>query len=144
MKWAKYFVLALMIASVLLPTSGFQSTPSIQEFQLTPELEKLIDKKTSRIILLYGTISIGCPIGNYIHSIKDREDIFFVVPPDYTMNEVDNLRRGLSIKGRIIRASNQNIELFVKKIAKHLKLDKWKWNFILEINNRKITNIKKY
>ena len=144
MKWAKYLILALMMASVLHATSGFQSTSSIEEFQLSPDLEKLIDKKTTRIILLYGTISIGCPIGNYIHSIKDREDILFVLPPDYTMNEVDNLRRGLSIKGRIIRATNQNIELFVKKVAKHLKLDKWKWNFVIDINNRKITNIKKY
>jgi len=144
MKMGKYFVLALMVVSVLIPTSGFQSTPSIQELQLAPELENLIDKNTTRVILLYGVISIGCPIGGYIHSIRDREDILFVLPSDYTMNEVDNLRRGLSIKGIIIRASDQNVELFVKKIAKHLKLDILKKNFILEINNGKITDIKKY
>jgi hypothetical protein len=131
--------LALSIMAI-----AFQDTPSFQDLPLTGEIEREIDAQTSQVIFLYGIVCVGgCPIGDYIYSVRERPDVLFVAPPGFTDDDIANLRRGMSVKGRIFRASEKNSE-FLKEIARRMKLEDWEENFVLMINNKKIVSIKRY
>jgi hypothetical protein len=139
-----YSVLILLMFGSIQFAIGFQSPSSAQNISLIPEIEKLIDAKTTTIVLLYGYICVGCPIGNYIYSVRDRQDTLFIVPPQYKPNEVENLRRAFSLKCKIVKGDDPNIEVFVNKLAEQLKISKTQRNLILEIKDRTIIKIRYY
>jgi hypothetical protein len=137
-------VFILLMFSSIQFAPGFQSSSTAQNMSLIPELEKLMDAKTTTIVLLYGYICVGCPIGNYIYSVRDRQDTLFVIPPQYKPNEVENLRRAFSLKCKIVKGDDPNIETFVNKLAEQLKISKTQRNLILEIKDRTIVKIRYY
>ena len=138
------YVLVLLVFSSIQFAPGFQSPSPAQNMSLVPELEKLMDAKTTTIVLLYGYICVGCPLGNYIYSVRDRQDTLFIIPPQYKPSEVENLRRAFSLKCRIVKGDDPNIEVFVNKLGEQLKIDKTQRNLILEIKDRKIVKIRYY
>ncbi|GEM_PF-3462976 len=137
-------VLILLMFSLIQFAPGFQSPSTAQKMPLIPELEKIMDAKTTTIVLLYGYICLGCPLGIYIYSVRDRQDTLFVVPSQYKPNEVENLRRAFSLKCRIVKGDDPNIEVFVNKLGEQLKIDKTQRNLILEIKDRTIVKIRYY
>jgi hypothetical protein len=143
-KKAVYSVFILLMFSSLQFAPGFQSPSAAQNMSLIPELEKLMDAKTATIVLLYGYICVGCQIGNYIYSVRNRQDTLFIVPPQYKPNEVENLRRAFSLKCRIVKGDDPNLEAFVNKLAEQLKISKTQRNLVLEIKDRTIVKIRYY
>ena len=141
--------LSLSILSIILIFNGistysFQSKPSFEDVNLTPDLEELIDDSTSRVLFLFGIICVGgCPIGNYIQKIKNEKNVVYLLPLGYKANDIANFRRGLSVKGKIVIATEKNVE-FVKMLAQKMEKEDFKGNFILELKNKKIIDIKVY
>ena len=141
--------LSLLILSIILifngiSAYGLQTKLSFEDISLTRDIEEFIDDSTSRLLFLFGIICVGgCPIGNYIQKIKNETDVVYVLPLGYNTNDIANFRRGLSIKGKIVIATEKNIE-FVKLIAQKMEKDDFKENFILELKNKKIIDIKVY
>ena len=141
--------LSLLILSIILIFNGIsayslQAKPSFEDISFTPDIEKFIDDSTSKVLFLFGIICVGgCPIGNYIQKIKNETDVVYVLPLGYNTNDIANFRRGLSIKGKIVIATEKNIE-FVKLLAQKMEKEDFKENFILELKNKKIIDIKVY
>jgi len=141
--------LSLLILSIILIfnsvlTYSFQSKLSFEDISLAPDLEEFVDDGTSRLLFLFGIICVGgCPIGNYIQKIKNETDVVYVLPLGYNTNDIANFRRGLSIKGKIVISTEKNIE-FVKLLAQKMEKEDFKENFILELKNKKIIDIKVY
>jgi len=141
--------LSLSILSIILIFNGisiysFQTKLSFEDIPLSPDIEELIDNSTTRVLFLFGIICVGgCPIGNYIQKIKNETDVVYVLPRECNTNDIANFRRGLSVKGKIVIATEKNIE-FVKLLAEKMEKDDFKENFILELKNRKIIDIKVY
>lgn len=141
--------LSLLIFTVVFIFNGalsysFQSKPFFKDIHLTRDLKEFIDNSTSRVLFLFGIICVGgCPIGNYIHKIKNETDVIYILPLKSTVNDIINFRRGLKVKGKIVIATEKNIE-FVKLLAQEMELDDYKQNFILELKNKKIINLKRY
>lgn len=141
--------LSLSILSIILIFNGistysFQSRPSFEDVNLTPDLEELIDDSTSRVLFLFGIICVGgCPIGNYIQKIKNETEVVYVLPLGCGANDIANFRRGLSVKGKIVIATEKNVE-FVKMLAQKMEKKDFKENFILELKNKKIIDITVY
>ena len=88
--------LSLSILSIILIFNGistysFQSKPSFEDVNLTPDLEELIDDSTSRVLFLFGIICVGgCPIGNYIQKIKNEKNVVYLLPLGYKANDIAN------------------------------------------------------
>jgi len=141
--------LSLLILSIILIFNGistysFQTKLSFEDISLAPDLEEFVDDSTSRLLFLFGIICVGgCPIGNYIQKIKNETDVVYVLPLGYNTNDIANFRRGLSIKGKIVISTEKNIE-FVKLLAQKMEKEDFKENFILELKNKKIFDIKVY
>lgn len=141
--------LSLLILSIILIFNGistysFQTKLSFEDISLTPDIEEFIDDSTSRVLFLFGIICVGgCPIGNYIQKIKNETDVVYVLPLGYNTNDTANFRRGLSIKGKIIIATEKNID-FIKLLTQKMEKEDYKENFILELKNKKIIDIKVY
>jgi len=144
MKKISLFILSVILIFNGAFSSSFQSKPSFEDIRLTPDLEELIEDSTSSVLFLFGIICVGgCPIGNYIQKIKSETDIVYVLPSECSANDISNFRRGLSVKGKIVIATEKNIE-FAKLLAQKMEEDDHKQNFILELKNKKILDIKVY
>ena len=141
--------LSLLILSISLIFNGissysFQTKVSFEDINLTPDIEEFIDNSTSRVLFLFGIICVGgCPIGNYIQKIKNERNVLYVLPQESTANDIANFKRGLSVKGKIIIATEKNIE-FVKLLAKKMEKEDFDWNYILELKDKKIIDMKMY
>lgn len=139
--------LLILITSLILSGAlsyGFQSKPSLKDIQLTSDIEELIEDNTTDVLFLFGIICVGgCPIGNYIHKIKDEIGAVFILPPESTLSDISNFKRGLKVKGKVIIASEKNVE-FVKSLAQKMELEDYKENIVIEFQNKKIINIKRY
>ena len=109
------------------------------------KINSLRKKDKSEIFLLYGNLCKSCPSGFSIYNnIKDRDDIFAIVPNEFSNNDIKNLKNLFSIKGQTIRGDSE-IENFLSKIAKCKKLKNFRVNYVLEIkeksNNFLIKNV---
>jgi hypothetical protein len=69
--------------------------------------------------------------------------VIFILPKEYTANDIANFRRGLKVNGKIVAATERNIE-FVKLLAQKMELEDYKQNFVLELKNKKIVDIERY
>ena len=141
--------LSLLLVAIILILNGaisynFQSKPSFEDIGITPDIEELIDDSTSRVLLLFGIICVGgCPIGNYIQKIKNETDVVYILPLNSTANDIVNFKRGLKVKGKVVIATEKNAE-FAKLLAQKMKAEDYTQNFIIELKNKKIIDIKMY
>jgi hypothetical protein len=137
------FILGMAAIVCLSPLNGFQSASNSKEIELIPEIEKYITGKTKEVVLLYGYICVGCPIGFYLFSLRDRDDVLIFMPSDYTEYEVENFKRGFSIKEKIV-IGIQKIRDFYDKLTIDLGLVGKDDNIILKIENKKVVGYKNY
>ena len=116
----------------------------LSSLKLPPSIEKLIQADTQEIICLYGVVCVGgCPIGEYIQRVKDNARILYVVPPEFSAEDLANFHKFMAAKGRIYQASEEESGFF-RDLAKALQLENWENNFIIKLDNRKIQNVKIY
>jgi hypothetical protein len=112
--------------------------------KLPPSIEKLVQDNTQEIICLFGVVCVGgCPIGEYIHRVKDNARILYVVPPEFSAEDLANFHKFMAVKGRIYQASEEESGFF-RDLAKALQLENWENNFVIKLDNRKIQNVKTY
>lgn len=111
------------------------------ELDLSPEVEKLISTNTEQVVLIFGKFCIGCPIGDYVYTIKEKEGIVYVVMPDWTDIDIENVKRALKIKGEFVRAAEDDLS-YARRLAEHLDEENWEHNYILLLKNGKIEDIK--
>ena len=144
MKKLSFLILSIILIFNGISSYSFQTKVSFEDINLTPDIEEFIDNSTSRVLFLFGIICVGgCPIGNYIQKIKNDRNVVYVLPLGNTANDIANFKRGLSIKGKIRIATEKNIE-FVKLLAQKKEKEGFKWNFILELKDKKIIDMKVY
>ncbi|GEM_PF-1640541 len=80
-------------------------------------ITKNIDRKIDKIILLYGENLCGtCPTGVFLLSLKEKIDILFIVPQEYSQNEIDNLKRSFLIKSKLI-SGNPETKTYLDRLV---------------------------
>ena len=137
-------LLIVFLGGMGLAALAQQEKSSFQNLEFPTEIKGWIEPSTTRIVFLYGVVCVGgCPIGNYILENNFRLDIVFVVPPAFTEDDIDNLTRGMSVQGKICRASEATAE-FLKKLSQEMKLKDSDNNYVLEIKDGKIEDVKLY
>lgn len=85
--------------------------------ELPESLKELIDRR-AKLIFIEGNPCTECPSGQYIAGLKyqmSTSSLIFIVPADYTDNDVLNFRRVFSIDGEFVRF-NDDIRRTVDKI----------------------------
>jgi hypothetical protein len=133
-----------MLAGIALAAAAQQEKLSFQNLAFPNEIRGWTDASTKQVVFLYGVLCVGgCPIGNYILEKNNRLDIIFVVPPAFTEDDIANLRRGMFVQANIYTASEATTD-FLKKLSDVMKLKDWANNFVLEIEDGKINNVKLY
>ncbi|NIM12757.1 MAG: hypothetical protein GTO45_11685 [Candidatus Aminicenantes bacterium] len=102
-----------------------------------PEILKVnLDKGISKIVFLYGGGICGtCPQGTFIFSLKDRQDVLFVVPKKFSSNEKENLRMAFMLKGKIINGDSETADYIARVAACSNK--KTKINYYAELDQNK-------
>jgi hypothetical protein len=115
------------------------------KFAKPPEkISRIVSSSDTKIAFLYGDFCGECPSGNFLYSLKDKKNIIFVVPPNFILNDMENLKELFSLEGKIIKG-NSETEHLLKKIATCLKVDSWKNNFIADVKNEKrISSVKTF
>lgn len=98
----------------------------------------LIKKGSSRvrgIVFLYGShICTSCPNGTFLYSLRDREDIVFIVPGDYTGIDLKNLRSVFLLKGRVIKGNKSTVWL-LKNVMRCRGLNIWQKHYFVELDS---------
>ena len=125
-------------------TYTLQSESSFSHISLPQDVKNLIDENTSQVLFLFGIICVGgCPIGNYIQTIKSETDIVYILLPESTSNDLSNFRRGLAVEGKVLAASQENFE-FVKYLAEKMQKTDYRENFVIKLDKTKVVDIKIY
>lgn len=90
-------------------------------------------------VALYGASVCGtCPVGRYLQQVREREDILYIVPADYTANDVANLRSGFALRGAVIRGGADVWEL-MQALGKCVQRENDDgFNFVIMITSGKI------
>jgi glutamine amidotransferase PdxT len=87
-------------------------------------------------------ICSSCSTGEFINSIEETENILFVVPDDFSDNEIKNLKDAFNIKGLIIRGGEDTLD-FIKNIASCNRMGEWRNNYYVTLKeNKKFETIK--
>ena len=96
------------------------------------------------IVFLYEKGICGsCPTGEFLNSLKYNKKVLFVVPDDYSENDIKNLSDAFNIQGSIIRGG-KNTVYFLKNIAGCKRLEVWRNNYHVTLKtDKKIKTIKK-
>jgi hypothetical protein len=103
------------------------------DFSSTPKII-LENKDKEDVILLYGGGLCGsCPPGKKLLSMKNRVNILFVVPEEFSEIDLANFKDVFMIKAKVIRGNEEIIGL-LKKIASCKRLSEWQNNIYLEID----------
>jgi len=109
-------------------------------------IPKLITNNSSLklVIILYGYGICGtCPSGKFINSIKDKQDVLFIIPPELTNYEIENMKNAFNIKGELIKGDKE-IAVYLNKISECKKKYNIRENIFIELNdNGEIKLIKK-
>jgi len=102
-----------------------------------------LNSDIEEIVLLYGKGICGsCPTGKFLNSLKYNEKVLFVVPEDYSENDIKNLIDAFNIQGRVIRGGKNTVN-FLKNIAGCKRLKVWRNNYHITLNpDKKIRTIK--
>jgi hypothetical protein len=89
--------------------------------------------KSKKVFFLYGSGVCGsCPPGKTLLALKDKTDLLFIVPDDFTDIDMYNLKDVFMLKGKIIKGNREVID-FLKKISSCKKFEGWKYNIYIEI-----------
>lgn len=86
-------------------------------------LKLLIDKPT-KLIFIEGNPCNECPSGKYIVELMNQTGTYalvFVVPSDYTENDVSNFKRAFSVQGTFVRSDDETKKV-VNKLMTFLKV----------------------
>ncbi len=144
MRFKKFRFLLLPFVLAIYLISNYYPCLILKISNLPERIIREKEKQTGIILFLYGNICANCPSGSFLYSLRGEKNIMFVVPSDFSSNDIENLRRTFSLKGQIIKGGDETGHL-LQKFAKCFRLDDWKRNFIVEINNnKKITSVKKF
>lgn len=65
-------------------------------------------------------------------ALKDKKDILYVVPEEFSETDIFNLKDTFMLKGNI-KKGNQKVNDFLKKIAACNKFSDWRNNIYMEI-----------
>ena len=113
----------------------------------TPKLISNNSKgEIAKIVFLYGENLCGtCPSGSFLWSIKDRQDIIFIVPKELNRYEKENLKNAFLLTGNVINGDSET-EIFLKRLSSCSNNGNWKKNFYaeLELKSKKFKKIKTF
>lgn len=133
----------LFLVLVVLLFWAFNYYPCIS-LDLTSLPEKILHngKHFTDVLFLYGSgICTSCTSGKYVYSLKDREDIVFVVPSTYTQYDLENFNDIFMLKGKVIKG-DEEIAKLVNKINLCKERDMWKANYHIKFGkNGRIKSI---
>lgn len=95
------------VVVALLAAFNYQKL-AIQLVGIPDDLKKLISRP-SKLVFIDGNPCTGCPSGQFIASLKNQlgaYELVFIVPSDYTENDLSNFKRAFSVDGVFIRSDN--------------------------------------
>jgi hypothetical protein len=97
-----------------------------------------------KAFFLYGSgICSTCPPGKLLMAIKDKKDILYVVPGEFSETDIFNLKDTFMLKGNI-KKGDQIVVDFLKKIAACNRFSDWRNNIYMEITeNGGISKLRK-
>ncbi|NIM12096.1 MAG: hypothetical protein GTO45_08295 [Candidatus Aminicenantes bacterium] len=97
-----------------------------------------------KAFLLYGSgICSTCPPGKLLMALKDKKDILYVVPGEFSETDIFNLKDTFMLKGNI-KKGDQIVVDFLKKIAACNRFSDWRNNIYMEITeNGGISKLRK-
>lgn len=101
------------------------------------KIEKILINKQYDIVFLYGGNLCGiCPSGHFLNKISENKYIIYIVPCDFSIYDIENLRYTFKIKNEIITGDTE-INDFLKKISYCKNVSDFRKNFYLKLSGRK-------
>jgi hypothetical protein len=96
-------------------------------------------------LLLYGSgVCSSCSTGQYVYDLRERKDILFIVPSNFTQYEIKNLKDIFALKGTVMNG-DEDVMSLVERINDCKDLNMWKANYHVRFGkNGKITSIKAF
>jgi hypothetical protein len=96
----------------------------------------------TKIALIYGLGICGtCPSGQFISELSKEKNVLYVVPEELSNHEVENLKDAFDIAGAVTRGNEETVT-FLKRVSKCSKLNTWRKNFYVELDeNKKLKSI---
>jgi len=116
------------------------SPSNLQDIKLPNAITDCLPKEASQVVFLYGNISVGCPVGFYLDSIKEDKTALIVVPAEMTDIDIANLKRAFALQASIIKGMD-SCPAFLKAVAEKERQGDWKANVIIELKNGEIVRI---
>jgi hypothetical protein len=133
MKRKKIRSLFLFILLVTLLIYYFYPCLSIKFIRLPEFILEISTTNTEYVYILYGTLCLHCPSGDYFKSIKKKASSIFIVPSDFSRIDIENLKTKYEINGTVL-LGNEKIISIIKKFAKCKGAKNWRQNFRVQVN----------
>ncbi len=115
----------------------YNSLPCLM-IKYTNPFSNIVGQKSKIVVALFGLISSSCPSGKIIHTLGKNKDVIFVVPEDFSVIDIENLRKKFNIKSKIKKAEPEMIR-FLKNVERCNKTQFV--NFLLYFQNGKLKKI---